>query len=76
MDNSDDWVSYDVRKILEGLPSAEPEIIRCKGCKNYRWATEKAFGLPVKTCDYFNFDDMDEDDYCSRAERRTDERLN
>lgn len=23
MDNSDDWVSYDVRKILKGLPSAQ-----------------------------------------------------
>lgn len=60
--------------VLEELPSAEPEIIRCKDCKWFR----KEYGWncieytvcgvspthhPIRT----------EEDFCSHAERRTDE---
>lgn len=53
------------------LPSAQPEIIRCKDCKHYQFADNRAFGMPVKMCEWFRFEDVDEDDFCSRAERRT-----
>lgn len=49
---------------LEKLPSAEPEIIRCRDCKHhdgircFRWNSTIITGF---------------DDFCSNAERRTDE---
>lgn len=58
---------------LDALPSAQPEIIRCKDCKHYQFADNRAFGMPVKMCEWFGFEDVDDDDFCSRAERRTDE---
>jgi hypothetical protein len=86
-------------KILEDLPSAQPEvlacgeceliaqpeIIRCKGCKHQvkEWRTDKRLkdnGYMVCGCDvvgdacgYWALLGQD-DDYCSMAERRTDER--
>ncbi len=52
---------------------AQPEIIRCKGCKYS--SPNKVYG-----CRIYSFaDDLDErmyaDDFCSRAERRTDEQI-
>ena len=58
---------------LEELPSAQPEIIHCRDCKHYQFADNRAFGMPVKMCEWFGFEDVDDDDFCSRAERRTDE---
>ena len=52
--------------VLSTLPSAEPEIIRCRDCKHhdgircFRWNSTIITGF---------------DDFCSNAERRTDERL-
>ena len=49
---------------LENLPSAEPDIIRCRDCKHhdgircFRWNSTIITGF---------------DDFCSNAERRTDE---
>ena len=63
---------YKAEDIIEILPSAEPEIVRCKDCKHYQFADNRAFGMPVKMCEWFGFEDVDDDDYCSRAERRTD----
>ena len=48
--------------VLEELPSAQPEIVRCKDCKYYD-------GRPCGIVDWYNT----ADDFCSRAERRTDE---
>lgn len=48
---------------LKELPSAEPEIIRCKDCK---WFGEAGCAVMI-------VDDLDkptEDDYCSFAERK------
>lgn len=51
-------------EVLEELPSAEPEIIRCRDCKHhdgircFRWNSTIITGF---------------DDFCSNAERRTDE---
>ena len=53
------------------LPSAHPEIIRCKDCK-YAHIT---YGGEVKYCDIWFPDEshyIDTDNYCSFAERRTD----
>ena len=44
----------------------------CKDCKHYQFADNRAFGMPVKMCKWFGFEDVDDGDFCSRAERRTD----
>ena len=52
------------------FPSAEPGIILCKDCKYHR---------PSGKCKYFSCDHRnyvrhtDDEDFCSNAERRTDE---
>ena len=61
-----------IREALEKLSSAQPEIVRCKECKHYQFADNRAFGMPVKMCEWFGFEDVDDDDFCSRAERRQD----
>ena len=69
-------VKYFVVEMLERLPSVQPELIRCKDCKYWREGTvytycDKLYGMGVlDVYDYMTA----EDDYCSRAERRTDER--
>ena len=45
-------------------------LIRCKDCKHYQFADNRAFGMPVKMCKWFGFEDVDDGDFCSRAERR------
>ena len=55
---------------LSGLPSAQSEIIRCKNCKHYQYSDNRAFGFPVKRCEWTGFEDVDDDDFCSRAERK------
>ena len=60
----------DVRCVLSDLPSAQPEIIRCKDCKYYReygYVNGKPKFLPK--CG-FNSIYVNADDFCSRAERR------
>ena len=68
-------VLTEVRDRLKALPSAEPEIIRCKDCKHWtnnigdsklrdNYCNDEAHGF------YYQ---CSEDDYCSFAERRTDE---
>lgn len=65
--NMEQW--WDMHKVLSmrtinDLPSAEPEIIRCRDCKHhdgircFRWNSTIITGF---------------DDFCSNAERRTDE---
>ena len=70
-------------KIIADLPSAQPEIIRCKDCKHQvkEWRTDKRLkdkgymvcGCEVvgDACGYWALLGQD-DDYCSFAERRTD----
>jgi len=48
---------------VEQLPSAQPEIIRCKDCKHWDG---------VDTCDVIDATVLD-NDFCSFAERRSDE---
>lgn len=48
---------------LKALPSAEPEIVRCKDCKYYN---------PIGVCIEMS-SAVCEDSFCCWAERRTDE---
>ena len=54
---------------IQGQPTAtQPEIIRCKDCIYYRWE--------IDMCDYpysTAHNVVHEYDFCSKAERRTDE---
>ena len=60
----------EVLQMVADVPSAVPEVIRCKDCKHYQFADNRAFGMPVKMCEWFGFEDVDDNDFCSRAERR------
>ena len=58
-------------EVIERQPTiAQPEIIRCRECKHYAFADNRAFGFPAKRCEWTGFEDVDDDDFCSRAERR------
>ena len=72
--SENDWVGFDtIDEILSEMPAADVvEVVRCKDCKHYQFADNRAFGMPVKMCEWFGFEDVDDDDFCSRAERRTD----
>ena len=70
-------------KALSDLPSAQPEIIRCKDCKHQvkEWRDDKrlkdkgywVYGCKVISdiCGYWAWFGQD-DEFCSEAERRTD----
>lgn len=61
-----------IERVLNGLPSAEPEIIRCKDCKWYGRADKRRFYRGMD-CLKKRIDTIVPDrDFCSRAERRTD----
>lgn len=53
---------------LNRLPSAQPEIIRCKDCKQFR----RWIDTDICFCDITESERSD-NDFCSYAERRTDE---
>lgn len=60
---------------LKKLPSAQPEIIRCKDCKYS--SPNMVYGCRLERYSYH--DDsvrMYSEDFCSKAERREDERFN
>ena len=60
----DDYGDYmRARELIEALPSAQPEIIRCKDCK-YNATSKKCLNP-----DSFFLIPAD-DDFCSLAERR------
>ena len=57
----------DEKDDIDSAPTAQTEIIRCKDCRFYRPMIDQD-----DLCDYRQMQ-VFEDDYCSRAERRTDE---
>lgn len=60
----------DAVSAIENLPSAQPEIIYCKGCKYYNEHTEECDNdKGLRFLDYSNLDKM----YCAWAERREDD---
>ena len=64
---------YRIRDAIEDLPSAQPEIIRCRDCKHCRRErseeSAKKFGQ-IYYCARNVFSCQTPDDFCSRAERR------
>ena len=58
-----DYNAQAIKSRIESLPSAQPEIIRCKDCKHWDG---------VDTCDVIDAPVWD-NDFCSMAERRSDE---
>ena len=63
-------------EIIRHLPSAQPEIIRCKDCKHIqKWRSEesaKKFGQ-IYECAINVLNCPKPEDFCSHAERKTDE---
>ena len=57
----------------EKLTSAQPEIIRCKDCKWYGRADKRRFYRGTDCLNHRIDTIVPDKDYCSRAERRTDE---
>ena len=56
-----------INSIEHHVPSAQPEIIRCKDCKHHHYE------IDIPYCDRTDYGyGWKDNDYCSRAERRTD----
>ena len=60
------------RDVVEQMPPAQPEIIRCKDCKHH-WTHKCMDSMPIERCDLEQTFYDAEHDFCSLAERRTDE---
>lgn len=56
--------------IVEQLPSAQPDIIRCKDCKWYGRADKRRFYRGMDCLQKRIDTIMPDRDFCSRAERR------
>ena len=72
--SSEDQAWYkadDIYKTLEALPSAQPEIIQCKDCKHWTHI-KRTKRYWCRTDDGLYDLNPSPDDFCSRAERRTD----
>ena len=67
-----------VKSILEKLPSAQPEIIRCKDCKYFERDIKRSWGT-YNGCGVWTDDgneiEVNQYDFCSYAERRTDDSI-
>ena len=61
--------------VVDELPSAQPEIIRCKNCKWYGRADKRRFYRGMDCLQKRIDTIIPDDDYCSRAERRTAEHI-
>lgn len=59
-------------KRITPLPSAQPEIIHCRDCKHH-WTHSCMDAFPREICDLDQTFYDSNIDYCSLAERRTDE---
>lgn len=57
---------------LKALPSAQPEIIRCKDCKHWTQSTGKMKGYGLGRCDFHDADLVTCNGFCYWAEGRTD----
>ena len=61
-----------IKESIEELPSAQPEIIRCKDCKCWvpGYITDNDDFIPPKCGEWQQMVGHSSDDYCSLAERR------
>lgn len=57
---------------VKDLPSAEPEIIRCKDCENWKPQIE-AENRGLGICSFHNAKYVTSEGYCYWTERRTDD---
>lgn len=67
-----DYDDTDKCSLLDGLralPSAQPEIIRCKDCKHH-WTHKCMDSMPIERCDLGQTFYDAEVDYCSLANGR------
>ena len=62
----------DCIKTIEILPSAQPEVIRCKDCKYMTEHYDTDGNVPYWTCSEWD-SGTDYDGFCHYAERRTDD---
>lgn len=62
-----------IESVLDELPSAQPEIIRCKDCKYYERDIKRSWGT-YNGCGVWTDDgneiEVNPYDFCSYAERR------
>lgn len=81
-----DWQKWKLKTMVRDIPSAQPEIIRCKDCKHWRQQTNYQ-GAPL-SFGFCESDDMwrslcretyevshidtDDDFYCGYAERSSE----
>ena len=83
---SNSLVAWEAYEAIEALPAAQPEIIRCGDCKHwipYDWMFSEIwrsqnindYSEDEIGCEYCDMA-MKANDFCSRAERRTDENNN
>ena len=68
-DKPNAWLDLAV-EALEKLPSAEPEIIKCKDCKFYSPMNRKT---KTGICSLTMHQNFGDEWYCAGAERKTDE---
>ena len=65
------WKLLDKKqKELYVLPSAQPEIIRCKDCKNYYFADNRVPSEQSWVCAAWGIDQTAHMGYCFKAERK------
>ena len=57
-------------RMVKEIPSAQPEIIRCKDCKHY-YALNEVRG----NCSEYNFIEKIPIDFCSLAERKEERQM-
>ena len=60
-----DYPVKDAKSVLETLPAAQPEIVRCKDCKYW-----KRSSCCEGYCGEIDMEGFDEDHYCGFAEKR------
>lgn len=69
------WSQKRYAQEIRKQPSVDTvPVVRCKDCKHYQFADNRAFGFPVKRCEWTGFEDVDDEDFCSRGERKDGER--
>ncbi len=66
LSNQQKWIDEELQNYL--IENAD--LVTCKDCKHYEFADNRAFGMPTKRCEWTGFEDVDDNDFCSRAERR------
>lgn len=62
----------EIKECIDNLPSAEPEIIRCRDCGNWKPQVELESG-GLGACIFHKANFVTSEGYCYWAERRTDE---